>query len=74
MSIAGRVARTSNKVDAHVQSLRGRVYRWRCVADTSEGKPFQDNLFRHIDVIAGGFAEGTIFEDVHTGEKITYQD
>jgi len=43
---------------------------WEVMVDPSEGQMFLGRLFRSIDLTqGGGFAPGTVFQHIRTGER-----
>lgn len=48
-------------------SSRSEVRQWKVVTDPSN--LFTGNLFRLIDLKAGGFDPGTVFEHIRSGER-----
>ncbi len=48
--------------------------RWKCVFDPSEDGFFRGNLFTLEMIRTGGFDEGTLFENLRTGERRAWKD
>ena len=72
MSFAGKILRGIPSDTTPHDKKRGRTHVWKCVYDPSGSQAFLGNFFRTIDVTEGGFPEGTVFENIKTGEKSTY--
>lgn len=61
-----------SKINATGTSLSmGRIYRWKCIVDPSPHDDFLGNFFRQADLDAGGFQNGTVFENVANGKVIS---